>query len=488
MSTRNVINVEEVEAFVDSFAASARPEIGRWLRATVRGWILKHAPDASSLFIDPWKAAIVYEVGDEADGSLATVPVTVPGAGVPKWCIDAFARFEWIYYIHLNATLAKRVGRVVAWLEAALAGGGKAPRLDRLAFDDAEEKARDWRARESKRRRREVLARGEIPVFHGPGGAVIVRLTMTDSLVEEGQRLANCLAAYDVDLREGGIELYVLRDRHGKTRAAIEVGSGGRVWQVKGPSNGPVKPEHRQLIRHFIHARGFRVEGDFENIALLDPDGVGFSDINDYIFSATGERLLAEARYADDTPIAWVDTQALLSLIVAHADALSPAARRAVFDALRPASGEELRVTQTGRLEIYGLEFTLMEVSVCASLFALAGSRIFGTTAEAGEARAIKDITESRLAALAFADRRTLFDLGPKVWSYASCPLGPQSAADVLADSAIDVTAQRTRRQVAIREVLNRRKAETVGRRAPPSPGHLKVRRFFDGENGRDFL
>ena len=488
MSTRNVINVEDVEAFVDSFAAvSARPEIGRWLRTTVRGWILKHAPHASSLFIDPFKSAIVYEIGDEADGSLATVPVTVPGAGVPKWCIDAFARFEWIYYIHLNATLAKRVGRVVAWLEAELASG-KAPRLDRLAFDDAEEKARDWRARESKRRQREILARGEIPAFHGPGGAVIVRLTMTESLIEEGQRLANCLAAYDKDLREGGIELYVLRDRHGKTRAAIEVGSGGRVWQVKGPGNGPVKPEHRHLIRHFIHARGFKVDGDIDNIALLDPDGVGFSDINDYIFSATGERLLAQARYADDAPLAWVDTQALLAAIVAHADALSPAARHAVFDALRPASGEELRVTPTGRLDIYGMEFTVMEVSACTSLIALAGDGLFRTTVDSGEARTIKDITESRLAALAFADRRTLFDLGPKVWSYASCPLGPQSAADVLADSAIDVTAQRTQRQVAIREALNRRKAETVGRRAPPSPGHLKVRRWFDGENGRDFL
>lgn len=78
MATRNVINVSNVEQFVDDFVQrSDHPALKRWLSSNVRRWILKHYDRADRVVLDPATGGFVLT---EAQGALRPFEGSVPGA------------------------------------------------------------------------------------------------------------------------------------------------------------------------------------------------------------------------------------------------------------------------------------------------------------------------------------------------------------------------------------------------------------------------
>ena len=102
MPTRNVINVSDVELFVDDFAKQTdHPALKRWLASTVRRWILKHYDRADRIVLDPKRGGFARA---GVDGALRPLDIVVP-----DWCATAIERGDDVVYLRLGATLRKRV-------------------------------------------------------------------------------------------------------------------------------------------------------------------------------------------------------------------------------------------------------------------------------------------------------------------------------------------------------------------------------------------
>ena len=60
MSSRNVLNAQEVARFVNDLAQqTAKPELQRWLTGSARRWIMKHYDLADRILRDPASDAFV---------------------------------------------------------------------------------------------------------------------------------------------------------------------------------------------------------------------------------------------------------------------------------------------------------------------------------------------------------------------------------------------------------------------------------------------
>ena len=68
MSSRNVLNAQEVARFVDDLAQqTASPELQRWLTGSARRWILKHYDLADRILCDPATGGFVLVRPDSVD-------------------------------------------------------------------------------------------------------------------------------------------------------------------------------------------------------------------------------------------------------------------------------------------------------------------------------------------------------------------------------------------------------------------------------------
>ena len=89
MSSRNVLNAQEVARFVDGLAQkTASPELQRWLKSSARRWILKHYDLTDRILRDPATGAFVLIRPGSVDD---VVPRSYEGE-VPAWCAATLER------------------------------------------------------------------------------------------------------------------------------------------------------------------------------------------------------------------------------------------------------------------------------------------------------------------------------------------------------------------------------------------------------------
>jgi len=485
MSSRNVLNAQEVARFVDDLAQrTARPELQRWLRGAARRWILKHYDLTDRILRDPVAGGLVRVRPDSLDD---VVPRAYLGEA-PAWCVAALARGEEVIALRLCASLRKRLDRVVALLEAELQEGCLSA-LDRLPFEKAEAWVEKRRRERHTDRRRARIARGAHPVFRTAGGADIVRLTTAESLADEGSRMHHCVGGYGYPqaVARGSCEIYSLRDREGRPRATLEVEE-GRVWQVKGFANGAVGAPDRIVLRAFIRGRGFEIEDDRHNLMLRRYDFRCKSHELDYRLRAGGGlKLLRENRYVGFGSRTHTEVKTLLCQLIANAGQLAPETLGRLYQAVLPDGSQLLRLRRRQALNPYGLALQLEEVALPLPFLNLVKFRVFRICAWESEARVLWRRAETDLTNLALSAPDRLFALGPlpdtgsvrnRLWD---CP------ADLLADSPVDVSGLRAERHAALRRRLNQAKRRELGRRARPAKGHLAVRRLLDDPR-RDFV
>jgi hypothetical protein len=489
MSSRNVLNVCEVDRFIDDLAQqTGHAALQAWLRGTARRWIIKHHDRYDRVVRDPATGAL--GLADPAAGEAARRPYE---GEVPGWCAAALERGDQVVYLRLGATLHKRLRRATEALEAELRDG-TLPSLERIDVPKAEAKARKRRRAGHTERRKARRANGTIPVYRATGGAasgaVIVRLTTPETLADEGCRMRHCVSTYSEWVAKRECEIYSLRDRDGKSKATIEVDRSGEVWQVKGFANGPVEPRFRPVLQGFIRARGYLVDVDRDADNLVTPQEAFPADpreLEHELLAGGGLARLRAHRYVCDKTIGNAQIGLLLRTITANAGRLPAPLRDAVFLALRPEDGTCVRIRPVCVYRVYGARLCLLRVALPLPLMNLARRRVFrGCEMERAAVETCR-AAEAALARLALSRRDRLFALGParprERWETDLL----ESAADVLLRSPIDVRGLRAARHQALRQRLNQARRAQAGRRGVPCPGHLAVRRLLDGGT-RDYV
>jgi hypothetical protein len=339
MSSRNVLNAQEVARFVDDLAQqTARPELQRelqrWLTGSARRWILKHYDLTDRILCDPATGGFVLI----RPGSVDDVVARSYQGEVPAWCAAALERGDEVVVLRLGASLRKRLSRVTALLEAEL-WQGRLTSLERLTFETAEARLRKSRRDVYTARRRAAIARGAVPVYRTAGGADVVRLTSPESLADEGSRMHHCVGGYgypEAVARES-CEIYSLRDRDGRPRATLEVEK-GQVWQAKGFANGTLGAPERVVLRAFIRRRGYEVRDDRYNLVLRRYCKV--KELDHRLRADGGLKLLRENRTADLASPAHAEVKTLLCQVIANAGRLAPETLACLYEAVLPDRGQ----------------------------------------------------------------------------------------------------------------------------------------------------
>ncbi len=477
MPTRNVLNVSDVDHFVDAFADQTdHPELKRWLTRNVRRWILKHYDRADRIARDP--ATGEFAVVD-TNGRLQSFDGTVPA-----WCAAAIERGDEVVRLRLGATLRKRVGRAAAMLAAELQSG-QLRNLERITFETAEKKAKAHRRLLYAKRRKSRVEKGTVPVFQAATGETVVVLTARESLADEGSRMAHCVATYDRWVESGESKIFSLRDRAGVPRATIEADHRGTVWQIKGFANGAVEPRYRPALQNFI--RGYRYVVENDEASLLTVPEQLRSDpqkLESILVDRGGLAFLHANRFGGYWAIRDSRLDLLLRAIAATADQLSEPALAAVFAALRPGTHTYIRTRRIAVFPAYGLAISLFDVEMPLPLMYLVRQQVFKHRRSTHEAKAIYRAAEAAVVRLALAAPNRLFVLGPlchgEPWenNLMECP------ADVLRRSRIDVVRLRNARHAELRQAMNKAQRMQIVQRSQPSKAHQAVRELLDGWRG----
>lgn len=120
----------------------------------------------------------------------------------------------------------------------------------------------------------EKSLKGSQFVMNLPNSMSAYRLTTPEALDFESEYMGHCVGqgAYDVNVKNGSVEIYSLRDARGEPHATLEV-RGSNVYQCKGKGNKPPVQKYIPAIQTLIEAKGLNVIDDVKNTGLLKQDG-----------------------------------------------------------------------------------------------------------------------------------------------------------------------------------------------------------------------
>jgi hypothetical protein len=484
MPSRNIVNVEAVDAFLETQAALAgHAAIADWLSAAARNWILQDydrydilepGVDGGWVLIDP-------NAGEWAE------PRPYDGE-TPDWFDRAYLRGDTLIFLRLGGTLAKRLRGIVDYLDAQ-SDSAKDKGFARLGFGDAEVKAKNWHKKRRAEERRANLAPGAVPVMRVPPGVTVVQLTSRQALDDEAERMSSCVGSYFDEVEDGACEIYSLRNGKGESVATVEVDREGYVMQVKGRFNDDVPVGFRQSVDVFVRERGYRIAYDHANTSEL----VGWIeaelrdrtwDFDSFLNAPAARRLLRQLQYPREEDGSIDDSISLM----AHLDwcwgDIGPAARRAVFRGLAPPFEEVVRITPMTSFWIYDRPLPVDRVEVPLTLFNMTRFGAFDGLPVEATARALMREAESRLVALAFQEPDRIFVLGREKpesaqqrMAYGYWSGRPwRSAWDFLAACDIELDKLIRARRLAIRRSMNRAKHRVMSKTAPASLAHETVR------------
>jgi len=481
---RNVVNVDEVDAFVADIARTIeRPLLANWVRTQVRRWVLREHDDLSIVLRLSESGELARLRPALGDDDMGREPHPLTPDQQPDWLAGAVKRGDVVVWLHINGTLRSRVRRVIDYLEATLCPDHEG-QFGRLGFAAAEDAMRQWRRERYLARMPDRPGSGEPPVYQGPDGFSIIRLNTAEALRDEGEHMRHCSYDYREDVAEGLADIYSLRGRAGESVATIEV-RGGRVWQVKGFANGIVPPRCRPHVRNFIRAHGYSLEDDHGNVGLIFAVDRDYNDINTYLESEDGLQALEAARYTGDDPVGEADALMVTSLLELYADDITPANKVMALDTLMPVPEAPITVARDRVLDIHGLTFTVHRVTVPGPILSIDWHRAFGNWAMPSARAKLRSDAEDQLSALAFEDLTNLYDLGSRWSGIGDAPRRWFNAADIMVKSRLDLRSTVRRRHNAIRARANRRKEKFLGKSQARSPQHQELGRLLSTSHPR---
>ena len=249
----NVVNTQEVDAYLATHSSTMPPAAQKWVQSTLRKWLLNEAP--------------VTQVRDPE--------------GLPGWAVQALDRSEPLLEVQLSdPRMAHRIENVLDWLRADPDVARK--HVLHMTVLQAEGHAADYRNRRAKA----PAVEGEVAIVRGwNDGWKLVRLLDAQAFQREGQLMKHCvgdeLRGYYTASQSGQIHILSLRDPQNQPHATVEVHlDSRRVAQIKGKANGPIKQQYTKYLQQWLNdPEPYRLETieDLNNIGILVQGGKWYS-------------------------------------------------------------------------------------------------------------------------------------------------------------------------------------------------------------------
>ena len=140
-------------------------------------------------------------------------------------------------------------------------------RLQKMSFQDAKRKAKEWSERNQKKGRDLVDREDELEVVHDfLDGTKIVKLLTKKAFEREGFLMSHCVGGYNPNTAD--LFIYSYRDEKNQPHATFEVRkNGGEIVQIKGKGNGPIHPRYIHPILAFLKTVGMEIRpNDMKNL------------------------------------------------------------------------------------------------------------------------------------------------------------------------------------------------------------------------------
>lgn len=446
VSTRNVVNTDEIDAFVGRVSKRARFEqVREWLRTTYRKWLIKHA-SGEDILPDP--DADGLSLFDLVARDQETWRTTRYFGPTPDWMLDAMCRGDRIVKVRCGPVREHDAWLCIDWLNS-LYGDPVFDRLSRISYPQGVEAARLWRDQLARRRSQEDEA-GDTEVVHQFGdGYRIVDIKTARGLKREGRLMRHCAASYEDELKDG-TRVLSLRDPQNRPHCTLEVMQ-RRVLQVKGKQNRAPVARYRPYVRQFVVGNNLALKGDARNVGLLFVNNAFCDDINEYAARWSHEEAAKNhAGSMEDRTDRFVSTEPLRT-IAKFSDELSNGVCRRLFEDLSSGFSNGVRFIVQNELDIFGEEFSVMRVDYPFELLFLKRKRVFRDLELRREVDRIVERGVSTL--LTGLDRHPnwffCLMLNDKDWDYD----GPLEV-DLLSASGFDLRHVRHRRFTEIRSRL----------------------------------
>jgi hypothetical protein len=140
-------------------------------------------------------------------------------------------------------------------------------RLQKMSFQDAKRKAKEWSEANQKKGRNLTDTNEDIELVHDfLDGTKIVRLKTKKAFEREGFLMSHCVGGYNPNTED--MFIYSYRDAKNMPHATFEVRkNGGEIVQIKGKGNGPIHPKYIHPILAFLKTVGMDIRpSDMKNL------------------------------------------------------------------------------------------------------------------------------------------------------------------------------------------------------------------------------
>lgn len=230
---RNIINTEEIEAWLTERFDSRYPQLSVWINSVVRKWVIKKAP-----------AAAVDAINQTE---------------VPAWLRNVLEKGDPAENVVLGEALENKILPVLDYV-ADLVHNKPDTNLASMGFDVAEQRAIKWhKTLKQKLQTIEVVVEEGVNIIKSYSDGFSWRSVVDkEALVREGQLMGHCVGntSYHATVIRGKLEIVSLRDADNLPHVTIEIGrSGNTIHQIKGKANGSVANRYLSYIEDFLKTR-----------------------------------------------------------------------------------------------------------------------------------------------------------------------------------------------------------------------------------------
>jgi hypothetical protein len=247
----NIVNVDEVEAFVERFARRiGRAEGQQWCRHNLRKYVLREARLARPV----GQSEIAGFLDKEREGDL------------PAWVSDALRCGRALHWFEPevetwdgHTDFIQALHCVMDWIETLPEADRRWRQFHKIGVPQAISAARAWQQTLAKRAEEDWPEdwSGIRTVMRFEDGVKFVNLTSRAALEREGHMMSHCVASYGGEVECGCLEIYSLRDTHNRPHVTIEAKS-NRVVQTKGKKNSIPGARWQPYIKAFVGFMGWR--------------------------------------------------------------------------------------------------------------------------------------------------------------------------------------------------------------------------------------
>ncbi len=376
LSAPNIVNIEDIRSFSDSFARRAeRPEAKRWYCKNLLNFLAREPRLSRVIAADEIQA--IFDAQNRE---------------LPDWVRQAIDQGRTLHWFDPGADevwddtgdFVQALHNVVDWMRGLLETDRRWRQFHKISVPDAIAAARAWHRTLARRAADDWPEDwpGLTTVFRFANGIKFVKLTSAGSLNREGRVMGHCVATYASAVADGASTIYSLRDTRNRPHVTIEIVS-GHLHQVKGRANSFPAERWRPYIRKFVRRMGWSVGPDAGRLGLFSFCGRTYSDMHQLIDD------LPDLPVLQDLPFDCQVLSPILSFLgktATRGAGLTPRHQQGLLALLRAsilATRRGYRIASTGRVAVDLAVSSIPEVQL----------HIAGTAFAFGELGLLVDVT-----------------------------------------------------------------------------------------------